>query len=943
MLDRSTSPDGGEQVELTQWERPMHGSAEAEYQLFLKLSKQVLATQMRAKARSGALGLMRGQYAKAHLAITSAVLTVTPDLPEDLTVAHWRPGSVFKVALRFSTSSPMAGTDATPDWRGMALRLDHATGVQDLLLSNRPAQPARDAAQYAAMMDAAAGPRWLYWANLAAKIGPLEAARIRRDKAPGAPRSLAAETFWSGGAVLWGAAGPVQISLRPVDNADARQQRQADPEHLRKDLAARLKEGALAWEVCVHRFVNADRTPVEDASVPWRGSDPVVIGRLEIPARDILGIDAQNEAAGVEAMAFNPWNTHTDLRPLGNINRARKAVYHASAAHRDGTRFFTPVPLRNRVITSVLTAVFDGVNKVTPWFKLPTHLGLFNLAMYRHRLRAVNLIDREAPELVPQPQQPPAPIPEAVRDRRTFDGTMNDLSAPNMGKVGAPFGRNMPPDPRPELLHTPDPMTISKELLHRDSFIPATSINVLAAAWIQFQAHDWVQHSRYPLGRRDIIVPMPEGETWRNTPDGAEETEMRIAGDRPMDPSDPQPLTFPNRMSHWWDGSELYGTGEARAMSLLEGPKFRLEEGYLPRNLLGMEVTGFNESWWLGLSTMHTLFAKEHNSVVDMLRAAHRDWDDMRVYHTARLIVSALIAKIHTVEWTPAILAKDVIDIALNANWAGPTDALSKMGAWLADKHAMTGITDTLPDHHAAPYSLTEDFVTVYRLHPLLPDDFYLRHAGHGGLLEHLKFDDLQGRKTGKVMRRVGLENTLYSLGTAHPGAVTLHNYPNALQAFTRETAEGIERIDLSVVDIMRERSRGIPRYNKFREGLHKPPIRHWEDITPDPEDVRKLREIYGTLDKVDTMVGLFSEAPPPGFGFSETAFRIFILMATRRIQSDRFLTVDYRPEIYSKEGIAWIRENSMTSVILRQYPDLASVIPTDRSAFAPWRPRESA
>ena len=192
-------------------------------------------------------------------------------------------------------------------------------------------------------------------------------------------------------------------------------------------------------------------------------------------------------------------------------------------------------------------------------------------------------------------------------------------------------------------------------------------------------------------------------------------------------------------------------------------------------------------------------------------------------------------------------------------------------------------------------------------------------------------------------MRRLGMENTLYSLGTAHPGAVTLHNYPNALQAFTRETAEGIERIDLSVVDIMRERSRGIPRYNKFREGLHKPPIRHWEDITPDPEDVRKLREIYGTLDKVDTMVGLFSEAPPPGFGFSETAFRIFILMATRRIQSDRFLTVDYRPEIYSKEGIEWIRENSMTSVILRQYPDLASVIPTDRSAFAPWRQRESA
>ena len=42
------------------------------------------------------------------------------------------------------------------------------------------------------------------------------------------------------------------------------------------------------------------------------------------------------------------------------------------------------------------------------------------------------------------------------------------------------------------------------------------------------------------------------------------------------------------------------------------------------------------------------------------------------------------------------------------------------------------------------------------------------------------------------------------------------------------------------------------------------------------------------------------AEQPPKGFGFSDTAFRVFILMASRRLQSDRFLTVDYRPEIYT-------------------------------------------
>ncbi len=85
-------------------------------------------------------------------------------------------------------------------------------------------------------------------------------------------------------------------------------------------------------------------------------------------------------------------------------------------------------------------------------------------------------------------------------------------------------------------------------------------------------------------------------------------------------------------------------------------------------------------------------------------------------------------------------------------------------------------------------------------------------------------------------------------------------------------------------------------------------------------------------------MVGLFAEAPPAGFGFSDTAFRIFILMASRRLQSDRFLTVDFRPEIYSPFGMDWIAQNSMTSVILRHCPEVASSIPRGQSAFAPWR-----
>ena len=105
-------------------------------------------------------------------------------------------------------------------------------------------------------------------------------------------------------------------------------------------------------------------------------------------------------------------------------------------------------------------------------------------------------------------------------------------------------------------------------------------------------------------------------------------------------------------------------------------------------------------------------------------------------------------------------------------------------------------------------------------------------------------------------------------------------------------------------------------------------------------EEVLRLREVYrDRIDDVDTMVGLFAETPPPGFGFSDTAFRVFLLMASRRLQSDRFLTVDFRPEVYSPLGMDWVATNTMGSVVLRHCPELAAVLPREGNAFTPWRP----
>ncbi|ROO86055.1 catalase [Actinocorallia herbida] len=946
-----TAPD--RKKSAAEWyERYVGGTPEIERAKFAELAKDLMRVQLKIKKRTGAAGVMRTFHAKAILAVEDATLEFARDLPEDLRVGFARPGARYPVIVRLSNASGTRQPDFAPDLRGAALRIQ--TGPEeshDLLMTNYPVSHARDAREFVAFARVMAGADTglrkgiALFGKLPLSVGWSAAARMRRNVRAGTGRkvaSLALETYWSRGAILWGAR-PVRYRLRPAAGTrTALFPSGKDPDYLGREIAGRLAAADIVFELCVQRYVDARRTPIENGAADWDDQDaPVIrVATLTIPRQTLDSAAARSLARRVDDLAFDPWNTTDAFRPLGNLNRARKAAYEASSAHRKGRRFITTPPRRNVIAGRILNAGFDALNRFVPWHRLPTWAGLLNLEAVRQVLRRRNLIDTEIRPSLPMAHPVPPDVTEEQRTRRSYDGTYNDLSAPEMGAIGAPFGRNLPPVYRPELFGEPNPVTVSRELLHRDAFVPARSLNILAAAWIQFQVHDWVQHRRYPTGTRSVEVSLPPGMTWRNTPDGPPEHVMRFADDHGVhaDGSRKPPTLFANAASHWWDGSEIYGGDEAVARSIRVpdgGAELRLEDGLLPPSPDGgVPLTGFRDNWWLGLSIMHTLFAREHNTVCAALRSEYPRMSEDAIYHTARLVVSALIAKIHTVEWTPAILATEVIDIGLTANWSGPPHTwLSRLGLWLVDEHALTGIPETLPDHHTAPYSLTEDFVTVYRMHPLIPDDYELADLRSGASLRTLGFNDLQGRRTEAAMREIGFENALYSFGIAHPGAITLHNYPRALQAFERDG----EILDLSVVDLVRTRRRGVPRYNDFRAGLHKPRVRSFAELSDDPDTVARLQDVYRTVDDVDTMVGLFAENPPRGFGFSDTAFRVFILMASRRLQSDRFLTVDFRPEIYTPLGLDWIARSGMKSVIQRHCPDLGGLMPRDAGAFAPW------
>jgi hypothetical protein len=670
-----------------------------------------------------------------------------------------------------------------------------------------------------------------------------------------------------------------------------------------------------------------------------------------------------------------------------------------SFALRIVTRRFHPTSLSGRLFRRLFTTLNQcGL----PWYRLPTWLGLVNLGAVRDVLRAENLVGTEDIPVTNAAgrDRPPPPPAGADLGGRNLDGYYNDLrpgkwemgSASRNSKIagynpesdgpppsqsefdlsnpGARFGRNVPRHatyPDQARLLDPSPREISRHLLARDTLKEARILNLLAGAWIQFQTHDWFFHGE-PVAGGEVRIPLLEGDDW--SPQG----EMLIRRTRPDPTRDyaaerqqagkPPPPTYANAGTHWWDASQIYGDDPITIARLRTPPGERrvLDNGklYLDKgNLLPIdpsdpqyriELTGFNGNWWLGLTLLHTLFVREHNAICDRLHEEYPSWDGETLFRTARLINAALMAKIHTVEWTPAILPNPTLKAAMNANWWGLAgEPVKKVFGRISENEAFSGITGSAVNHHAADYSLTEEFVSVYRMHPLMRDDLTVYSATAGERLDSFRTEEVVGPLArSRGFRRASFTDLLYSFGVCHPGALVLRNFPNFLRDLRRPNGD---RVDLAAIDVFRDRERGVPCYNAFRHWLHLPRFRsidhligESEQLRADPSLARELKRIYDNdVEKVDLLVGMFAETPPPLFGFSDTAFRVFVLMASRRLKSDRFFTTDFTPEVYSPAGFAWVNDNDMRTVLLRHYPDLAPALRGVDNAFAPWKAIEQS
>jgi len=565
---------------------------------------------------------------------------------------------------------------------------------------------------------------------------------------------------------------------------------------------------------------------------------------------------------------------------------------------------------------------------------------------------------------------------ERSKTARTEDGTCNILENPAEGSAYVRFGRNVNPTYTPgeteaNTLLSPNPREVSNTLLARGEFKPAPSLNFIAASWIQFMVHDWVDHGENQA-TNPIKVPLPSGDAL-----GTGYLDVRrTQADPSRTAADAGKVnTYRNHNTHWWDGSQLYGSNKAqndKIRSFVDGKLKINADGTLPTELLsGKPVTGFNENWWVGLSMLHQLFTKEHNAIATTLKQKYPNATDQWLYDKARLVNSALMAKIHTVEWTPAVIANPVTERAMYANWwglignaSGRDKYQAETRAWYEDlsktdsfiktilgvdsnlagnvgsgtlDHAIAGLVGSAnPNNYNVPYTLTEEFVAVYRMHPLMRDNVQIYDIGSNEVSKTVNLPETRDRDAENLLKNETPERLWYSFGITNPGSLTLNNYPNFLRNLSIPT---VGNIDLATTDILRDRERGVPRYNQFRRQIGLNPIEKFEDLTTDPTTLANLKRLYSNdIEKIDTLVGMMAETVrPDGFAFGETAFQIFILNASRRLMTDRFYTKDYRPEVYTPEGYAWVENTTMVDVIRRHNPTLALSLTGMENAFKPW------
>uniref|UniRef100_A0A2P2I465 prostaglandin-endoperoxide synthase n=1 Tax=Hirondellea gigas TaxID=1518452 RepID=A0A2P2I465_9CRUS len=217
-----------------------------------------------------------------------------------------------------------------------------------------------------------------------------------------------------------------------------------------------------------------------------------------------------------------------------------------------------------------------------------------------------------------------------------------------------------------------------------------------------------------------------------------------------------------------------------------------------------------------GLFVYSVIWMREHNRVCEVLKDEHPDWDDERLYHTAKLIITGEVIKI-TIE--------DYVQ------------HLSQYKVRLRFK----------PDViHGSRFQfhnrINVEFDHLYHWHPLVPDGIKVNESYY--TVMDMAFSV-------KPVFVHGLDNFIRAMASNRAGKLSARNHGKATVPFLRKMLLNSRTI----------RFRGINEYRK-RFGLKT--FTDFMDLTGDEELARDLQDLYGDIEAVEFYVGLLTERDSP-------------------------------------------------------------------------------
>jgi hypothetical protein len=291
-------------------------------------------------ASNGAIA--RALHAKQNLGV-EAELVIGGDVPANARHGMFAAPKRYRAVARFSNGAPAKQSDRAPDVRGLAVKVFGVEGTkiipgmenastQDFLAIRTSALPIRNAHEFMTLVRVAR-PQALLPIRLMVALGPRRAIQIIRAALGGlkAPqRPLAATSFYS---ALPIALGPHAVQYAFTARDQAEPVKLASANALGEDLAAHLRSQAVTYDLQLRFYTDPTQTPIEDATVEW-SSPWLTVGQLILPVQDQDSARGQRVQALVEQLAFDPWHARADMRPLGNIMRARNVAYRASTQTR---------------------------------------------------------------------------------------------------------------------------------------------------------------------------------------------------------------------------------------------------------------------------------------------------------------------------------------------------------------------------------------------------------------------------------------------------------------------------------------------------------------------------------------------------------------------------------------------------------------------------------